>query len=110
MEVKICFSVQVDKDIKKLSRQFNAEVSVTAYESFSKLKQFENSHSKEDIKAQLGLKRKPSSNVFKEADDKGRIYPGYFAPVIVHGEGKRIIKPMRYRVRPANSAEEIPSK
>lgn len=30
-----------------------------------------------------------------------RIYPGYYAPVIVWENGKRIVKPMRYQCRPA---------
>ena len=29
-----------------------------------------------------------------------RIYPGYYAPVIVMEDGKRVIKPMRYQCRP----------
>ncbi len=31
----------------------------------------------------------------------GRIFPGWFAPVIVVENGKRMIKPMRYQCRPA---------
>lgn len=30
-----------------------------------------------------------------------RIYPGYYAPVIVWENGKRLVKPMRYQCRPA---------
>jgi putative SOS response-associated peptidase YedK len=35
----------------------------------------------------------------KESDS--RIYPGYYAPVMVMENGKRVIKPMRYQCRPA---------
>ena len=40
----------------------------------------------------------------RRTDLKGsdsRIYPGYFAPVMVMESGKRVIKPMRYQCRPA---------
>lgn len=30
-----------------------------------------------------------------------RIYPGYFAPVLVWEDGQRVLKPMRYQCRPA---------
>ena len=39
-----------------------------------------------------------------------RVFPGYFAPVIVQEGLKRIVKPMRYRVRPSGSKTEIPAK
>jgi putative SOS response-associated peptidase YedK len=40
----------------------------------------------------------------RRTDPKGsdsRIYPGYFSPVMVMENGKRVIKPMRYQCRPA---------
>jgi putative SOS response-associated peptidase YedK len=106
----MCFSVQVDKDLKKLARQFNAKASPEGFKAFEALQSYEAAHSPEELKDVLGLKRKPSSRVFKEADDQGRIYPGSWAPVIVMEKGERLIKPMRYRVRPQGSTEEIPSK
>ncbi len=33
-------------------------------------------------------------------EEDGRIYPGYYAPVIVSENGTRVIKPMRYQCRP----------
>lgn len=33
--------------------------------------------------------------------DDSRIYPGYYAPVMVWEDGRRMIKPMRYQCRPA---------
>lgn len=33
--------------------------------------------------------------------DDERIFPGYYAPVIVQEAGRRVIKPMRYQCRPA---------
>ena len=62
------------------------------------------------IKETLGMKRKPTSPFFKEAGNNSRIYPGYSAPVIVWENGTRQIRPMRYRVRPHGSAEEIPAR
>lgn len=37
--------------------------------------------------------------VLKERDS--RIFPGYYAPVMVEEQGTRIIRPMRYQCRPA---------
>jgi len=34
-------------------------------------------------------------------DSDSRIYPGYFAPVLIVENGKRLIRPMRYQCRPA---------
>lgn len=39
-----------------------------------------------------------------------RIYPNHFAPVIASRQGGSWVIPMRYRVRPMGSTEEIPSK
>lgn len=33
--------------------------------------------------------------------EDSRIYPGYYAPVMVWEDGRRVIKPMRYQCRPA---------
>ena len=35
------------------------------------------------------------------AGQDSRIYPGYYAPVIVFENGERVVKPMRYQCRPA---------
>lgn len=34
-------------------------------------------------------------------DEDARIFPGYFAPVMVVENGRRVVKPMRYQCRPA---------
>jgi putative SOS response-associated peptidase YedK len=62
------------------------------------------------MKEALGLARKPRGILIKDADRNNRIYPGYFANVMVSEKGKRVFKPMRYRVRPSGSGMEIPSK
>lgn len=69
----------------------------------------EKTNGPEYIKQTLGLKQKPRSSRFQEAKEDGRIFPNYFAPVIVNKNGQRVIKLMRYRVRPTESPEEIPS-
>jgi putative SOS response-associated peptidase YedK len=35
------------------------------------------------------------------ADEDARIFPGWYAPVIVLDQGQRVVKPMRYQCRPA---------
>ncbi len=106
----MCFSVQVERDLEKLASRFGARVATKEFAQFKKLQEQVEATDPEEIKKLLGLKRKPSGSPFKEASDDGRIYPGYFAPVIIIEDGERVIKPMRYRVRPAHSSEEIPSK
>ena len=88
----MCFSIQIDKNIKNLAHLFNAEV---ASHEFIKLQQ--------NLESYLKMGMKPPS-------DDGKVYPNYFAPVIKSHLGKRIIHPMRYRIRPNGSHEEIPAK
>jgi putative SOS response-associated peptidase YedK len=90
--------------------RFQAKVSVPDFQEFVKLKELGAQTDPARLKDLMGLKRKPSTCLFKEADEDGRIYPGYFAPVIVYEGGQRVVKPMRYRVRPAHSREEIPNR
>ena len=42
--------------------------------------------------------------------DDGRIFPAWYAPVIVLEDGKRVIKPMRYQCRPAGKPANYDSK
>lgn len=58
---------------------------------------------KERKRAKLILKRGFSFDRISPLDE--RIYPGSFAPVIVEKEGKRLIVPMRYRVRRPDGME-----
>lgn len=106
----MCFSVQVDKDIKKLAARFKATPLPHAFQGLKAMQDYERTLAGDDLKRILGLKRKPQSEVFKIPAEDGRIYPGHFAPVITMEDNKRVIRPMRYRVRPAGSSEEIPSK
>lgn len=36
-------------------------------------------------------------------DEDSRIFPGWWAPVMVMENGRRVIKPMRYQCRPAGT-------
>lgn len=106
----MCFSVQVDKDIVKLAKLFKAQINDAEFKNLEYLQGLENKLSPDELKKILGLKRKPQSQIFKECDKEERIYPNYFAPVIIGQGDTRSIIPMRYRIRPSGSSEEIPSK
>jgi putative SOS response-associated peptidase YedK len=86
----MCFSIQVDKDIKKLAEQFRAKPVTSEFQALQEMKAL--------------------SSKIKIPSEDGIVYPNYFAPVIVSQKNERYIRPMRYRVRPNNSASEIPSK
>jgi putative SOS response-associated peptidase YedK len=88
----MCFSLQIDKNLKHLAQIYKAEIIAS---EFVKLKNLLASH---------------PHLPFKIPGDDGRVYPHYFAPVIVSDQQKRIILPMRYRLRPQGSVEEIPAK
>lgn len=87
----MCYSLMVEQDLKKLSQTFGAHPHETAFAGYTKL-----------------ASRDPKR--FKSLMDHARIYPNYFAPVVVQDQKERLIFPMRYRVRPHHSAQEIPSK
>lgn len=106
----MCFSIEVDKNIHKLAQRFKANISMKDFNSLAAIKDYEAQIGAEKIKEILGLKRKPKTEVFKSLGEDNRIFPGYFAPVITSEHNQRIIKPMRYRIRPAGSFEEIPTK
>lgn len=106
----MCFSVQVNKDIKEIARRFSATPLIDEFYGLKNLQEFEAQAGPEKMKAIMGLKRRPQSSVFKAPEDDGRVYPNTFAPVITMHDGKRAVRPMRYRVRPQGSSEEIPSK
>jgi putative SOS response-associated peptidase YedK len=43
-------------------------------------------------------------------DSDSRIYPGYYAPVLIVEDGRRVVKPMRYQCRPAGKPSTNDSK
>ncbi len=47
---------------------------------------------------------------FKPLETNARIFPNDWAPIITWHDGKRVVSPMRYRVHPHWSHDELPSK
>jgi putative SOS response-associated peptidase YedK len=87
----MCFSVEIERDLKKLSLIFGATLD---QEAFHTLHHFSQTNPK----------------MFKVPGKDNRIFPNIFSPVLISKEGTRSIRPMRYRVRPAGSTSEVPSK
>ncbi|MEC7181178.1 MAG: SOS response-associated peptidase family protein, partial [Bdellovibrionota bacterium] len=83
--------MKIERDLKKLSAFFNA---MPVPRAFQELKR--------------GTQEFPK--VFKIPGEDNIIYPNIFAPVIVYASGQKFIRPMRYRIRPAGSREEVPTK
>jgi putative SOS response-associated peptidase YedK len=108
----LCFSVQVDVDIKKLAKRFRADINSIEYEKFNKLRSYENELGLEAAEKLLGMRRHPKRKppIFKRPDTDNRIYSNYFSNVIISQDGNKNIVPMRYRVRPRDSKNEIPTK
>tara|TARA_A100001015_G_scaffold307426_1_gene403310 strand:+ start:3762 stop:4499 length:738 start_codon:yes stop_codon:yes gene_type:complete len=106
----MCFSTEIDSNIKTLSKRFKAQADKTAYDHFNKLMKIQKGKDgPEKIKEIFNQKRKSKQFVNIPGKDN-RVFPNYFAPVIISVNGQRLIRPMRYRIRPKNSLEEIPSK
>ena len=90
----MCFSLQIDLDLKKLAKAFKAEVAQTEFEKFHHL-------------------RTLYPTKFKRPNENNQIYPNYFCPIIFKpnpNNDQSMIWPMRYRIRPHDSNAEIPSK
>lgn len=87
----MCFSVQIDRDIKKIANKLTAQIDQEKFE-------------------ELSYRAKENPKKIKFADESDRIYPNYYAPVIYQEKKQNILSPMRYRIRPAGSKEEVPSK
>jgi putative SOS response-associated peptidase YedK len=87
----MCFSVEIIRDLNFLAKEFEAKIDKNAF---------------------LDLKTLSEKNpkVFKMPDEENRIFPNVFAPVLIKEKNDRIILPMRYRIRPNGTKEEIPSK
>ena len=65
----MCFSVQIDIETFKASSRLGARRDEKAFSNFSSIQALENNLSPEELKAALGLKRKPKSQVFKTPGD-----------------------------------------
>ena len=87
----MCYSMLVEQDLKKLSVDFAAEIDHDAFARYTRMSQ-------------------ENPKKFKLLAENPRIYPNYFAPIVTLHKGQRLITPMRYRVRPHGSDNEVPSK
>lgn len=87
----MCYSILIEQDLKKLELTYAAKVDQAAFQRY-----------------QLMTQR--DSKRFKPITDNPRLYPNYFAPIVTVKGDERVIVPMRYRIRPAASPKEVPSK
>ena len=112
MEAIICFSIHVDRNINKLSDFFGAEIAAKDAEAYKHLLNLQRTMDSKQFDSLMGLKHseKKRSLPFKAVADDGRVFSNYFTHVIVEENEKRLIKNMRYRVRPQGSREEVPTK
>lgn len=112
LEVLICFSVQVEKDINKLSKMFQAQIKAGKEAEVERLFMLQNSMESREFDELLGLKHSPKkrSTPFKQPAEDGKLYSNYFTHVLIKEQNERVWQPMRYRVRPEGSREEVPSK
>jgi putative SOS response-associated peptidase YedK len=87
----MCYSVLVEQDLRRLFVDFDALEDCAAFAHYSELQALD-------------------SKRYKPMSTHPRIYPQSFAPIIVADEQQLLVKPMRYRLRPHGSAQEVPSK
>lgn len=77
----MCFSVQVDIDLKKLSQLYKAQINAKAF----------------DYLKNAAL-TDPKGH--KYVQDDGRVFTKIWSPVIIFHKGQREIRPMRYQLLP----------
>lgn len=87
----ICFSVYSVQNLNEIEAKFGAKPLKAAFEAYTR-------------RSQADPKK------FKPLAENLQIFPNYWAPIIVNNGNERIVLPMRYRLRPAGSADEIPAK
>lgn len=87
----MCYSILVEQDLKTLEKDLRASADWAAFHRYQKLSD-------------------KNAKVYKPLQKHPRIYPYYFAPIIVNRQGTRSIIPMRYRLRPSGSENEVPQK
>ncbi len=86
----MCYSILVRQNLKNLERDLGASLLRSQFEHYERM-------------TIVDPKR------FKPMSSHPRIYPNYFAPILTTHQKKRWIIPMRYRVRPSGSKDEIPT-
>lgn len=108
----MCFSIQVTKNVNYLSDTFGAKIDGAQMLNLQSLLDKQSHLDSIEFAKILGLKHssKKKNQLFKLPDVDFRVYSNYFANIIVSSNDERLLQPMRYRVRPFGSKEEIPSK
>ncbi len=84
----MCFSVQVERDLKKLAYRFDAKINDKAFDNFYHLQ-----------------KNAPDKYQFAH-DEDSRIFAKTWAPIICSVNGERQVRPMRYQLLPGFSPTE----
>ena len=87
----MCYSVMIENNLEKLEDIFHAKADMAAFQRYDSM-----------------VVR--NSKKYKGIPDNPRIYPLYFAPIVVNNKGQNKIIPMRYRLRPNGSLNEVPTK
>jgi len=73
----MCYSIQIENDIKEMAKRFDASYSETTYAFLE-----------------------------KNIRENGRVYKNTYAPAIIHRKGKREIVPLRFNLLPSFSETE----
>ncbi|WP_353505429.1 SOS response-associated peptidase family protein [Microbulbifer variabilis] len=102
------FTAPSDKTLSSLPVGFRADVN--AWNQFRFNRKWESCSTKAEVRHTLGLKGLPRVSQFRLAGAGERVYPRYFAPSIVCDGGKNWLRPLRYSIRPSNSAWDLAAK
>ncbi len=105
----MCYASLAEKDFRKLNLELAASPWPDAFDQFHEMQEFEAHVGPSAMRDLLGLKQKPRVSRFRWSED-GRFSSYWFAPVVIQQASKRLIVPMRYRIRPVGSKAEVPSK
>lgn len=87
----MCFLIQGLANLKEILNEVKAQGDREEFNNFSRL-------------------RSGAPNKIKKMDEQGRVFPGYFSPILISSQKNMVVRPMRYRIRPAGSLDEIPSR
>ena len=88
----MCYSILVEQDTKRLASRFEAKLDQVGFDEYR-------ANTKVDPKK------------FKPLAEHPRIYPNYYAPIMVRDkQGERLLTPMRYRLRTRWADKEVPTK
>ncbi|MCP4487661.1 MAG: hypothetical protein GY820_10150 [Gammaproteobacteria bacterium] len=105
----MCYAALAEKDFRKLNIELAATPWPDAFDQFHAMQKFELRVGSDAMRCLLGLKQKPGVSRFRWSEE-GRFSSYWFAPVVIQQASKRLIVPMRYRIHPAGSKTEVPSK